>query len=342
VLPGERFTLGPKLVAFEQEFADYCGAKHGIGISSGTAALHLALRALGVGPGDEVITVPNTYIATVFAITYCGATPVFVDVDPLTANMDPAKVAAAVSPKTKAIALVHLYGACADVDAIRAAAPGIPVVEDAAHAHGATLRGKRAGSLGDAACFSFYPSKVMGALGDGGAITTSSDELRDKIKQLRYMGQKGTKHEHLIIGYQERLDELQAAFLSVKLRHLDAQVAGRRRVAAAYAKGLAGTPLTLPAHDVTGTHAYYMYTVQAPRRAELVAHLESQGVKTQLIYPHLVPDQPAYAHSPWRGSDDLAVARSLTSTLLCLPMFAELTDEEIARVCAGVRSFYGA
>lgn len=342
VLPGERFTLGPKLVAFEQEFADYCGAKHGIGISSGTAALHLALRALGVGPGDEVITVPNTYIATVFAITYCGATPVFVDVDPLTANMDPAKVAAAVSPKTKAIALVHLYGACADVDAIRAAAPGIPVVEDAAHAHGATLRGKRAGSLGDAACFSFYPSKVMGALGDGGAITTSSDELRDKIKQLRYMGQKGTKHEHLIIGYQERLDELQAAFLSVKLRHLDAQVAGRRRVAAAYAKGLAGTPLTLPTHDVTGTHAYYMYTVQAPRRAELVAHLESQGVKTQLIYPHLVPDQPAYAHSPWRGSDDLAVARSLTSTLLCLPMFAELTDEEIARVCAGVRSFYGA
>ena len=206
----------------------------------------------------------------------------------------------------------------------------------------ATLRGKRAGSLGDAACFSFYPSKVMGALGDGGAITTSSDQLRDAIKQLRYMGQKGTKHEHLIIGYQERLDELQAAFLSVKLRHLDAQVAGRRRVAAAYAQGLGGTPLTLPAHDVTGTHAYYMYTVQAPRRAELVAHLEAQGVKTQLIYPHLVPDQQAYANSPWRASDDLAVARSLTSTLLCLPMFAELTDDEVDRVAAAIRAFYGA
>lgn len=340
VLPGERFTLGPHLAAFEQQFADYCGAKHGIGISSGTAALHLALRALGVGPGDEVITVPNTYIATVFAITYCGATPVFVDVDPATANMDPAKVAAAVSSRTKAIALVHLYGACADVDAIRAAAPGIPVVEDAAHAHGATLRGRRAGSLGDVACFSFYPSKVMGALGDGGAITTSSDELRDAIKQLRYMGQKGTKHEHLIVGYQERLDEIQAAFLSVKLRHLDAQVDGRRRVAAMYAKELSGTPLTLPTHDATGTHAYYMYTVQAPRRSELVAHLDSQGVKTQMIYPTLVPDQKAYEHVPWRKSDELAVARSFVPTLLCLPMFAELTDDEIARVCAGVRSFY--
>jgi dTDP-4-amino-4,6-dideoxygalactose transaminase len=340
VLPGERFTLGTKLTAFEQEFADYCGAKYGIGISSGTAALHLALRALGVGPGDEVITVPNTYIATVFAITYCGATPVFVDVDPVTANMDPAKVAAAISPKTKAIALVHLYGACADVDAIRAAAPGIPIVEDAAHAHGATLRGKRAGSLGEIACFSFYPSKVMGALGDGGAITTSSDDLRDRVKQLRYMGQKGTKHQHLIIGYQERLDELQAAFLSVKLRHLDEQVAGRRRVAAAYAKGLAGTPLTLPAHDAVGTHAYYMYTVQAPRREELIAHLDRLGVKTQLIYPTLVPDQPAYANSAWRQADDLHVARSFTPTLLCLPMFAELTDAEIERVCAGVRSFY--
>ena len=216
------------------------------------------------------------------------------------------------------------------------------VIEDCCQAHLATCAGEPVGRFGVAAAYSFYPTKNLGALGDGGAITTSSDELRDAIKQLRYMGQKGTKHEHLIIGYQERLDELQAAFLSVKLRHLDAQVAGRRRVAAAYAQGLAGTPLTLPAHDVTGTHAYYMYTVQAPRRAELVAHLEGQGVKTQLIYPHLVPDQQAYANSPWRASDDLAVARSLTSTLLCLPMFAELTDEEIDRVGQGVRDFFGA
>jgi dTDP-4-amino-4,6-dideoxygalactose transaminase len=340
-LPGTRFTLGPQLRAFEAEFAAACGAAAGIGISSGTAALTLALRALGVGPGDEVITVPNTYVATVFAITYVGALPVFVDVDPLTANLDPARLPAALTPRTKAILPVHLYGQCVDIEAIRAAAPGIPILEDAAHAHGATCGERPAGSLGELAAFSFYPSKVMGALGDGGIVTTSDPELEARLRQLRYMGQTTTKHDHLILGYQERLDELQAALLRVKLRHLEAQVAGRRRVAAAYAELLAGTPLELPAHDVTGRHVYYMYTVLAPEREALRAHLDAAGVATQLIYPRLVPDQGAYRDHPWRAADELAVARSLVPRLLCLPMFAELADAELERVGAAIRTFYG-
>jgi dTDP-4-amino-4,6-dideoxygalactose transaminase len=342
VLPGPRFTLGPQLTAFEAEWAAYCGSRAAIGISSGTAALHLALRALGVGPGDEVVTVPNTYVATAFAITYTGALPVFVDVEPRTANMDPARVSAAITERTKAILPVHMYGGCVDVEAIRAAAPGIPILEDAAHAHGATLGGRRAGSLGEIAAFSFYPSKVMGALGDGGIVTTSDPELEARVRQLRYMGQRGVKHEHLELGYQERLDELQAAFLRVKLRHLEAQIAGRRRVAARYAEWLAGTPVEPPAHDVTGRHAYYMYTVLAPRRDELRAHLDAAGIRSQLIYPRLVPDQAAYASHPWRAADRLEVARSLVPRLLCLPMFAELTDAEVDRVGRAIRAFYGA
>ena len=341
-LPAPRFTLGPNLAAFEAEFAAYCDSTHGIGISSGTAGLHLALRALGVGPGDEVITVPNTYVATVFAITYTGATPVFVDVDPVTANIDPARIPAALSEKTKAIVPVHLYGQCVDIDGIRAAAPDIPILEDAAHAHGATYKGRKAGSLGDIAEFSFYPSKVMGALGDGGFLTTSDDELDARIRQLRYMGQRGAKHEHLILGYQERLDEMQAAFLRVKLRHLEAQIAGRRRVAARYGEWLQGTPVEPPAHDVTGRHVYYMYTVLTPRREELQAYLDERGIKTQLIYPKMVPDQGAYATNPWRSADSLDVARSFVPRLLCLPMFAELTDGEIDRVGQAIRDFFSA
>ncbi len=340
VLPVGKYTLGAQLAAFESEFAAYSDASFGIGISSGTAALHLGLRALDVGPGDEVITVPNTYVATVFAITYTRATPVFVDVDPVTANLDPARLPAALSERTRAIVPVHMYGQSVDMDAIRAAAPGIPVLEDAAHAHGATHRGRKAGSLGDLAAFSFYPSKILGALGDGGILTTSDKDLEARVRQLRYMGQAGVKHEHLRLGYQERLDELQAAFLRVKLRHLEDQIAGRRRVAARYATWLEGTPVTLPAHDATGRHAYYMYTVLAPRREELRTFLDERGIRTQLIYPKLVPDQGAYATNPWRAADPLEVARSLVPRLLCLPMFAELTGAEVDRVGLAIREFY--
>ena len=341
VLPVGKYTMGSQLAAFEMEFAAACGTRHAIGISSGTAALHLALLALGVGPGDEVITVPNTYVATAFAVTYTGALPVFVDVDPVTANMDPARLAAAVTERTRAILPVHLYGAAADVEAIRTAAPGIALLEDAAHAHGATLRGRPVGSLGEAAAFSFYPTKVLGALGDGGALTTGDEALAARLSELRYMGQRRVKHEHETLGYQERLDELQAAFLRVKLRDLDEQLVGRRRVALRYGEWLAGTPVVPPAHDPTGRHAYYMYTVLAPDREALVAHLERSGIRTQLIYPRLVPDQGAYRDHPWRAADDLAVARSLVPRLLCLPMFAELTDAEVDRVGRAIRDFYG-
>ena len=340
-LGAHRFTLGPNLKAFEEEYAAYCDSDFGIGVSNGTAALTLALRALGIGPGDEVITVPNTYVATVFAITYVGATPVFVDVDPATVNMDPARVADAVTAATKAILPVHMYGRCVDIEGIRAAAPGIPVLEDAAHAHGATRNGRKAGSLGEIAAFSFYPSKVLGALGDGGMVTTSDPELAANLRQLRYMGQRDVKHEHLIVGYQERLDEIQGAFLRIKLSCLDDQLAGRARVAARYVEMLTDTPVELPAPEPNGRHSNYMYTVHVPQREELQAFLTERGVTTQIVYPKLVPDQGAYAASPWRAADDLTVARSLVPRILCLPMFAELTDDEIERVGMGIRDFYG-
>jgi dTDP-4-amino-4,6-dideoxygalactose transaminase len=341
VLPQGRYTMGQNLAAFEMDFARYVGSRHAIGISSGTAALHLALRALGVGPHDEVITVPNTYVATVFAITYTGATPVFVDVDPTSYNIDPAEVAKAVNDRTKAVLPVHLYGRCVDADAVQEAAQGIPILEDAAHAHGATYKGRKAGSLGDMAAFSFYPSKVLGALGDGGAITTSDDELASRIRQLRYMGQAGEKHDHQTLGYQERLDEMQAAFLSVKLRHLDHQVARRNQVADRYDEMLAATPVRLPDRGNDGRHAFYMYSILAPDRDALRDFLEGQGIGTQIIYPRLVPEQRAYDGRPWRAVGELAVARSLVAQLLCLPMFAELSDKEVDRVGTGVREFYG-
>jgi dTDP-4-amino-4,6-dideoxygalactose transaminase len=341
VLAGPRFTLGPQLAEFEAEFAHYCGARSAVGVSSGTTALTLALRALGVGPGDEVITVPNTYVATAFAITYVGATPVFVDVEVDTFNMDPQQVALAVGPKTKAILPVHMYGQCADIDAISAAAPGIPVLEDAAHAHGADLRGRPAGSLGSLAAFSFYPTKVIGALGDGGIVTVSDESLDAALRQLRYMGQRRAKHDHEILGYQERLDELQAAFLRVKLRHHEDQLEGRRRVAQCYDELLADTPLVLPSRDVTGRHVYYMYTVLSSEREALAAHLAKRSIGTQVVYPRLVPDQGAYRDHPWRAIGDLGVARTIPDRILNLPMWAELTDGEIERVSQAVRSFYG-
>jgi dTDP-4-amino-4,6-dideoxygalactose transaminase len=340
VLPGPRFTLGPQLAEFEREWAAYCHAHSAVGVSSGTAALMLALRALGVGPGDEVITQPNTYVATAFAITYVGATPVFADIQADGFNLDPARVGAAVTEATKAIIPVHMYGQCADVDAIRAAAPGIPILEDAAHAHGADLRGVPAGALGEAAAFSFYPTKVMGALGDGGIVAVSTPELDRRLRQLRYMGQERAKHDHEILGYQERLDELQAAFLRVKLRHHERQIEGRRRVAARYRELLADTPLVLPAHDVTGRHVYYMYSVLADDRDALADYLKQRSIGTQVVYPRLIPQQGAYRTHPWRAADDLSVARTVPDRLLNLPMWAELTDAEVDEVGEAIRAFY--
>jgi dTDP-4-amino-4,6-dideoxygalactose transaminase len=340
VLPSGKYTLGPELAAFEQEFARYCGTTSAIGVSNGTDALHLALAACGIGAGDEVITVPNTYIATVFAITYVEATPVFVDVQPDTYNLDPELLEAAITDRTRAVIPVHLYGQPCEMDAILsvARAHGLRVIEDASHAHGASYRGRRTGSFGDINCFSFYPTKTLGAFGDAGAITTDDPELDSRVRQLRYMGQK-IKHHHEIIGYQKRMDEIQAAVMRVKLGHIDDWISQRQAVAETYRQLLSDTPLVLPYIPPERTHAYYLYTVLAPRRDELQGFLTSRGIGTQVIYPILVPDQEAYQDQPMRCGP-IPVARQLVKQLLCLPLFPELREEEQVEVAESIRAFY--
>lgn len=341
VLPTGNYVLGPNVRAFEEEFAAYCQTKYSLGISNGTEALHLALLACGVGPGDEVITVPNTYIATVFAISYCGAKPVFVDVDEATFNIDVAQIEAKITSRTRAILPVHLYGQIVDMDALLAIARrhNLRVVEDAAHAHGALYKGRRAGSLGDVGCFSFYPRKVMGCYGDGGAITTSDPELYDRIRVLRYMGQH-TKYLHEVIGYQQRLDEIQAAILRVKLRHLDTSIEERRRWAAFYGELLVELPAVVTPRVVGDVrHVYYMYTIRAPRRDELLAFLAEQGIGSQVMYPLEVPYQPAYQHLGHKMGD-FPVADAQARDILCLPIFPQLTEAEVKRVAGAIRRFF--
>lgn len=343
VLPTGRYTLGPFLQRFEAEFAAYCDTKYGLGIANGTEALHLALIACGVGPGDEVISVPNTYAATIFAISYVGAKPVFVDVEPQTFNLDVTHLERALTSRTKAILPVHLYGHPVDMDPLLAFAKahGLAVIEDAAHAHGALYKGRKVGSLSDIGCFSFYPSKNLGAYGDGGAVTLSDPDLLDRMKMLRYMGQK-VKHHHEFIGFQQRLDELQAAILSVKLRHLDEWNAARARLAARYEQGLRGlpvtTPVTLPYCD---RHVYYMYTirVQPAHRDALRDHLTAAGVGTQIIYPQCIHLQPAYRHLEL-GLGSFPVAEAARDEILCLPIFPEMTDEEQEYTIEAIRAYF--
>ncbi len=340
VLPGGKYTLGPVLEEFERDYARYCGVEHAIGISSGTAALQLALAAMGVGPGDEVITQANTYVATAFAISYLGATPVFVDVDPVYANLDVAALEGRITPRTKVILPVHLYGHPVDMDPLMQVARkhGLRVLEDASHAHGATYKGKRTGALGDAAAFSFYPSKVLGAYGDAGAIVTNDADLAKKMRVLRYMGQE-VKGTHLIVGYQERLDPMQAAILQVKLRHLEGWIEQRREIARHYRELLAGLPLRLPVESGDCRHVYYLYTPFVPRRDELVAFLEGRGIGTQTIYRTPVPLQPCYAGLGYTAAD-FPVATRLAGELVNLPVFPELRDDEVQRVGETVRAFY--
>lgn len=340
VLPTGKYVLGRELTAFEQEFAAFHQTQYCAGISNGTEALHLSLLACGVGPGDEVITVPNTYIATVFAISYTGATPVFADVDPLTHNIDPADVERKITPRTKAILPVHLYGQCVDMDALMEIAKrhNLYVVEDAAHAHGALFNGRRAGSLGHIACFSFYPTKVLGALGDGGAVTTNDPELLDRVKVLRYMGQH-KKYLHEIIGFQQRLGEIQAAVLRVKLRHLEGWIDQRRKWAHRYNELLRNLPIRLPVELPGNRHVYYLYTILAPRRDELQAWLADHGIASQPIYPLEVPFQPAYTHLGHQKGD-FPVSNRQVDEILCLPMFPELTEEEVNEVADRIKAFY--
>lgn len=343
VLPTGKYTLGPHLKKFEEEFAAYCDSKFCIGISSGTAALHLALEALEVGPGDEVITVSNTYVATAFAISYTGATPVFVDCDPQTFNMTAELVEEKINKHTKAILPVHLYGQPVDMDPIMQLAEKyhLWVLEDAAHAHGATYKGRKTGSLGHIAAFSFYPSKNIGAYGDGGAITTSDPVLDEKVRILRYVGQR-VKFIHEVIGFQDRLDEIQAAILSVKLKRLDDWNNRRRKLASIYDEMLKDTPLVLPYQAEYAHHVYYSYATLAPsedERRELLIHLANHDIGAFAMYPILVPLQHAYAHLGY-GQKDFPVSAPYADRVLNLPMFETLREDEVRQVCDVLLAFY--
>ncbi|MGQ9478240.1 MAG: DegT/DnrJ/EryC1/StrS family aminotransferase [Candidatus Bipolaricaulia bacterium] len=332
VLSSGRYILGENVMRFEEEFARYCGTKYAVGISSGTAALHLALLACGVGPGDEVITAANTYIATIFAISYVGARPVLVDIDPESYTLDIAQVERAITERTGAIIPVHLYGQCADMDPIMKLARnyGLKVIEDAAQAHGAEYKGRRAGSFGDAGCFSFYPSKNLGACGDGGAVVTNDKEIYEKLRIYRYMGQP-KKHLHLVIGYQERLDELQAAILRIKLRHLDRWNEQRRKWAALYDKLLADTPVVCPKEQPYGRHVYHLYVIRVKWRDAVKARLAEAGIETQIHYPTPAHLQPAYANIGYaKGS--FPITERYSEEILSLPLYPELKEEEVREV----------
>lgn len=342
VLPRGKYTLGPDLAAFEQEFAAYCDSKFALGIANGTEALHLALAALNIGAGDQVITVCNTYAATAFAISYVGARPVFVDVDEKTFNLDVNQVAEKITPRTRALLPVHLYGQPVDMEPLLdlARQHNLHIVEDDAHSHGAIYHGKKVGSFGDIGCFSFYPSKVLGAYGDGGAITTNDAELYERVKRLRYMGQK-EKHAHDEIGFQQRLDELQAAILRVKLRHLDEWIASRQRWAKLYDELLSGLPVITPYLAPNRTHVYYLYTIRvdAKQRDALREFLQARGIGTQIIYPQLVPFQKAYAPLGYQPGD-FPVAEKLRDEIIGLPMFPELTEPEVRTVAETIAAFF--
>ncbi len=343
VLPSGIYTLGPHVRKFEEEFAAYSDSKFAIGISSGTKALHIALEAMGLGPGDEAITVCNTYVATAFAISYCGAKPVFVDVDPKTFNMSAELVAEKITDKTKAILPVHLYGHVVDMDPIMELAEkhNLWVLEDASHAHGAYYKGRRAGSLGHAAAFSFYPAKNMGAYGDGGIITTSDAELVEKIRMLRYVGQR-VKFIHEVVGFQDRLDELQAAMLSIKLKNLDDWNNRRRKIASIYNEMLRDTPLQLPHVADYCHHVYYSYATITPseeERMKLLMFLADHEIGAFAMYPILVPLQGAYEDLGYSEAD-FPVGAPYAHRVLNLPMFETLREDEAREAAQAVLAYY--
>jgi dTDP-4-amino-4,6-dideoxygalactose transaminase len=341
VLDSTNFIMGPEVKAFEQAFAAYCGVAHCAGVASGTAALDLVLRALGVGAGDEVITVAHTFIATAEAISAVGARPVFVDIDPLTCTMAPAALAAAITPATRAIVPVHIYGQPADMDAIMALARrhGIPVVEDAAQAHAATWNGRRAGALGDAACFSFYPGKNLGAYGDAGAVTTTNAEVAAQVRLLRNHGRR-SKYLHEVKGYGERIDTLQAAVLAAKLAYLDEWTAARRRLAARYSALLKDTALILPYVAAQAEPAWHLYVVRTPQRDALLEHLQQHGIGAGVHYPVPLHLQPAYADLGYlRGA--LPVSEEVADTCLSLPLYPEMTEAQQDRVVEVIEAFVG-
>jgi dTDP-4-amino-4,6-dideoxygalactose transaminase/carbonic anhydrase/acetyltransferase-like protein (isoleucine patch superfamily) len=340
VVLNTRFINGPEVKEFEKEFATFCGVGHCVGVSSGTDALALALRACGVGHGDEVITTPHTFIATAEAILMVGARPVFADIDERTYNLDPQKVKDRITSKTRAIIPVHLYGRPAPMDEIirLAAARGIRVIGDAAQAHGAELGGRKVAQWGDVSCFSFFPGKNLGAYGDAGAVATDDAEIAKQVALVRDHG-RTEKYKHQIIGGNHRLDTLQAAVLLVKLKYLAKWNDARVRVAAAYRDGLKGLPLRLPQEDEDGRHVYHQFVLRLQGRDRLREHLDAKGVATGIHYPIPLHLQPALENLGYRKGD-FPVTERAADEVLSLPMYPELTDKQVARVVEAVRSFF--
>ena len=340
VLSSAAYILGPAVSQFEENFARYVGTRYCIGCGSGTDALHLALIAAGVEPGDEVITVSYTFVATAWAISYCGAKPVFVDIDPHTYTMDPKKVEAAITPKTKAVLPVHLYGHTCDMDEIIDICKRhkLALVEDAAQAHGSTYKGKNAGTFGVSSCFSFYPGKNLGAFGEAGGVCTNDSAMADHLRRLRNHSQ-GQRYYYDELGFNYRMDGLQGAVLDVKLRHLPKWTEQRHQVAKNYKLSMAGLPgQVLPEIKQWCTSNWYLFVIQHPRRDELQKHLASRGVESALHYPLPVHLQKAYAHLGYKPGD-LPVSETVAKRCLTLPMFPEMTDEQIDQVTDAVREF---
>lgn len=337
VLESCEFTLGSEVAAFEKEFAAYSGASLGIGVNTGTSALHLALLAAGIGPGDEVVTVPFTFVATVAAIHYTGARTVFVDVDPVTFTMDPAALESAITGRTKAIIPVHLYGHPADMDPIVEVARrhGIVVIEDACQAHGAKYKERRVGSIGDMGCFSFYPGKNLGAYGEGGMVVTSNGDHARTIRMLRDWGAE-RKYHHVLKGYNFRLEGLQGAVLRVKLRHLEAWTEARRSRAARYTRLLAAD-LAVPRAAPWARHVYHIYAIRTRGRATVQSALGAAGVQTGIHYPYPVHLLPAYSDLGY-AEGDFPNSEAAANEVLSLPMYPELTDAQQDRVVDALRA----
>lgn len=333
------FCLGPDVVKFEADFAKWCEAKHGIGYNSGTSALHVAMQILGVGPGTEVVTTPYTFIATSWAIVYLGGQPVYTDIEEDTMNMDPTLLAKAITPRTKAIMPVHLYGHPFDAEPILAECKkrNLPLVEDACQSHGARYHGKPVGSFGVFSAYSFYPGKNIGACGEGGALTTNDDALAKRAKSLREHGST-VRYYHDEIGYNYRMEGMQGAVLGVQLPHLTAWNNRRRAIAHRYHALLKDTPLRLPLEKAGCESVYHLYVVRHPKRDALKAHLEACGVGSALHYPHPLHLQKCFAHLGYQPGD-FPVAERASRECLSLPIFPELTDEQVAHVAASVRSF---
>jgi dTDP-4-amino-4,6-dideoxygalactose transaminase len=335
------FALGQDVARLEEEFAKFCGTCYAVGVDSGLSALELSLRALGIGPGDEVIVPADTFIATAAAATFAGAQPVLVDVDPLTYNMDVEQLEAAITPRTRAVIPVHLYGLPAAMDAIMAVAErhDLSVVEDACQAHGAYYKGRRVGSLGHAAAFSFYPTKNLGGCGDGGMVVTNDAEVAEQVRAMRNCGQRA-KYRHELPPFNHRLDTLQAAILRVKLRYLDRWNEQRRQHAALYSELLAGSGVITPVEDPDSTHVYHLYVVRSPQRDDLLAHLREQGIGAGIHYPIPIHLQPCYAGNGFRRGQ-FPVTEGLCGEILSLPIFPELAADQVEYAVRQVHRFFG-